>query len=132
MKKSFVAIGLVSLLLTLSGCGVADVEYVLTELEQTGNLGDFAGGTETPSNVNDSITTKVPENTAEEDISEVLSDYSGISIVEAFIQNGMDPSFKNRRNYAKTAGIEDYIGSAEQNVYLIEYMGGSLEKKTNP
>ena len=64
-----------------------------------------------------------------EDISEVLSDYSGISIVEAFIQNGMDPSFKNRREYAKTAGIEDYIGSAEQNLYLIEYMGGSLEKK---
>lgn len=129
MKKSLIAIVLAVLLFTLSGCGIADVEYALDELNQAGAFDDFGIAPEkTSENATDSEV-KTEEAAEAEDISEVLSDYSGISIVEAFIQNGMDPSFKNRREYAKTAGIEDYIGSAEQNLYLIEYMGGSLEKK---
>ena len=59
-------------------------------------------------------------------ISDVLDDYTGTSIVNAFIKNGIEPSFKNRKIFAEKAGIENYEGTAEQNLYLIEYMGGKI------
>jgi len=62
-----------------------------------------------------------------EDISDVLTEYKGISIVDAFIRAGMEPSLKNRKTFAEKAGIENYTGTAKQNLFLIEYMGGKLK-----
>ena len=62
-----------------------------------------------------------------EDITYVLDGYEGVSIVDGFIFAGLEPSFGNRSIFAEKAGIEGYIGTAEQNMFLIEYMGGIVK-----
>ncbi len=46
--------------------------------------------------------------------------YQGNSIVEALNSIGVDSSFENRERIAKLNGIENYTGTTEQNMLLIE------------
>lgn len=62
-----------------------------------------------------------------DDITQLLSGYEGYSIVDALIMAGIDPSFENRIILAEKSGIDNYRGSAEQNLFLIEYMGGKVK-----
>lgn len=62
-----------------------------------------------------------------EDITYVLDGYEGVSVVDGFIFAGLEPSFGNRSIFSEKAGIEGYIGTAEQNMFLIEYMGGIVK-----
>ncbi len=62
-----------------------------------------------------------------DDISHVLDGYVGVSIVDGMIYAGLDPRFENRKKMAEIAKIETYRGTAEQNLFLIEYMGGKIK-----
>lgn len=48
-----------------------------------------------------------------------LSNYYGVSIVDALSQNGYDSSFEYRAKLAKNFGIENYQGLAWQNILLL-------------
>lgn len=57
---------------------------------------------------------------AKDDLTTLLAGYSGDSIVDACVMHGIDPSLKNRATYAKAFGIEDYKGTSQQNLTLLE------------
>ena len=40
--------------------------------------------------------------------------------------HGIDPSLKNRATYAEAFGIEDYKGTSQQNLTLLEKMGADV------
>ena len=63
---------------------------------------------------------------ATDDITTLLAGYRGVSIVDACILNGLDPSLENRATYAAHFGIEGYRGTPEQNLYLLTCMGGTI------
>lgn len=48
--------------------------------------------------------------------------YKGDSFVDALVQIGVDASFTNRRELAKKNGINDYTGSAKQNLELLRLL----------
>ncbi|WP_028042578.1 glycoside hydrolase family 25 protein [Candidatus Stoquefichus massiliensis] len=48
--------------------------------------------------------------------------YRGDSLVDALTQIGVDASFSSRRELAKRNGIEDYTGSARQNLELLRLL----------
>jgi len=48
-----------------------------------------------------------------------ISNYKGCSIVEALNQSGIDSSFANRKAMAKNYGINNYRGTASQNIMLL-------------
>lgn len=62
-----------------------------------------------------------------EDMKHFLEGYEGVSIVDGLIYAGLDPSYDNRKLLAEKAGVENYKGTAEQNLYLIEFMGGTVK-----
>lgn len=62
-----------------------------------------------------------------EELSTLLEGYRGVSIVDACVMHGLDPSLEHRAVYAQAFGIEDYRGTAEQNLYLLTCMGGVVE-----
>ena len=64
---------------------------------------------------------------ATDDMTTLLAGYRGVSIVDACILNGLDPSLENRAVYAEYFGIEGYRGTPEQNLYLLTCMGGVIE-----
>ncbi len=64
---------------------------------------------------------------ATDDLTTLLSGYRGVSIVDACILHGLDPSLENRAIYAEAFGIENYRGTAEQNLFLLTSMGGVIE-----
>lgn len=64
---------------------------------------------------------------AKDDLTTLLQGYRGVSIVDACILNGLDPSLENRATYAEAFGIENYRGTAEQNLFLLTSMGGVIE-----
>lgn len=56
-----------------------------------------------------------------------LSNYEGTSIVDALKLNNLDSSFENRKELYKLAGFNDeYIGSAIQNLNLLNKLKGSI------
>ena len=61
-----------------------------------------------------------------DDMTTLLAGYRGVSIVDACVMNGLDPSLQNRGTYAEYFGIEDYRGTPEQNLYLLTCMGGEI------
>ena len=63
---------------------------------------------------------------ATDDMTTLLAGYRGVSIVDACILNGLDPSLENRGTYAEYFGIENYRGTPEQNLYLLTCMGGVI------
>lgn len=63
---------------------------------------------------------------ATDDMTTLLTGYRGVSIVDACILNGLDPSLENRGTYAEYFGIENYRGTPEQNLYLLTCMGGVI------
>lgn len=63
---------------------------------------------------------------ATDDMTTLLAGYRGVSIVDACILNGLDPSLENRATYAAHFGIEGYRGTPEQNLYLLTCMGGTI------
>lgn len=48
--------------------------------------------------------------------------YRGDSLVDALVQIGVDASFQNRLRLAKQNGIENYTGSAKQNLELLHLL----------
>lgn len=62
-----------------------------------------------------------------EDLSHVLDGYEGVSIVDAFVAAGLNPSLSNRAVFAEEFEIENYRGTAEQNLFLLESMGGKIK-----
>lgn len=62
-----------------------------------------------------------------DDLTTLLAGYRGVSIVDACILNGLDPSLQNRAVYAEAFGIENYRGTAEQNLFLLTSMGGVIQ-----
>lgn len=56
------------------------------------------------------------------------SNYSGNSIVDYLKSIGVDSSYSNRKKLAKENGINNYSGTAEQNLKLLEILRG---KKTS-
>lgn len=56
------------------------------------------------------------------------SEYKGNSIVDYLKSIGVDGGFKNRKKLAKENGINNYSGTAEQNLKLLEILRG---KKTS-
>lgn len=56
------------------------------------------------------------------------SNYSGNSIVDYLKSIGVDSSYNNRKKLAKENGINNYTGTAEQNLKLLEILRG---KKTS-
>ena len=59
------------------------------------------------------------------DITTVLSEYQGVSAVEAFIMEGLGADMETRAAAAAAVGIENYHGTAEQNMMLIQLLGGN-------
>ena len=48
--------------------------------------------------------------------------YRGDSLVDALTQIGVDASFASRREIARRNGIENYTGSARQNLELLRLL----------
>lgn len=63
---------------------------------------------------------------AKDDLTTLLAGYSGDLIVDACVMHGIDPSLKNRATYAEAFGIEDYKGTSQQNLTLLEKMGADV------
>ena len=49
----------------------------------------------------------------------MISEYKGSSIVDALNSCGIDSSYKNRKLIASSLGIENYRGTASQNIQLL-------------
>ena len=62
-----------------------------------------------------------------EDITTLLKGYEGVSIVDAFVMAGLDPRIENRAVFAEKFAIENYRGTAAQNLFLLESMGGVIK-----
>lgn len=62
-----------------------------------------------------------------EEYKDKLEGFKGVSVVEAFMKNGLDPKYKSRAALAKSLGIRNYTGTAEQNLKLIEMLGGQTK-----
>lgn len=62
-----------------------------------------------------------------EDLSTAIEGYTGTSIVDAFILSGLKPDFATRAQVAEALGIENYKGTAEQNIQLINLLGGVVK-----
>lgn len=61
-----------------------------------------------------------------------LSNYSGVSIVDALKQNGIDSSFENRKKLYREAGFTDeYLGTAIQNLNLLNKLRGNVDLTSN-
>ena len=61
------------------------------------------------------------------DMSKLLEKYEGVSIVDGLVSAGVNPSYENRKVIANTMGLEAYKGTAEQNLALIELLGGKIK-----
>lgn len=78
----------------------------------------------------DEITSDYLENAGTHDEYKTLCEnYEGFSVVNAFFSGGENPTFAHRAEIAKSLGIENYTGTAEQNLQLIELCGGTVVKK---
>ena len=55
-----------------------------------------------------------------------LANYKGSSIVEALNSVGYDSSFANRKKMAAKLGIENYKGTAEQNIAMLNKLRGNV------
>lgn len=62
-----------------------------------------------------------------DDLSTYLIGFRGVSIVEGFLYAGLEPSLANRKQCANYFGITDYAGTSQQNLYLIQCMGGTIK-----
>ena len=61
-----------------------------------------------------------------------LSNYQGVSIVDALKQNNIDSSFTNRKRLYALAGFTDeYVGSAIQNLNLLNKLGANVDVSSN-
>lgn len=61
------------------------------------------------------------------DWTQALAGYEGVSIVDAFVEAGLEPELSNRAVFAEKFDIEGYRGTAEQNLFLLESMGGKIK-----
>ena len=62
-----------------------------------------------------------------QDFTTVLNGYEGVSIVDAFVFAGLNPQIENRAIFAEKFNIENYRGTSEQNLFLLESMGGVVK-----
>ncbi len=60
-----------------------------------------------------------------------LSSYYGLSLIDALIENNYPSSYKFRKELAEYFGIVNYEGTAEQNLYLLEILGGHVLVREN-
>lgn len=57
----------------------------------------------------------------------LCADYEGYSVVNAMFAGGENPTFERRAEIAKALGLENYTGTAEQNLELIKLCGGTVK-----
>ena len=57
------------------------------------------------------------------DLSGLLAQYRGSTIVETFIGNGLEPSLEHRAALAEAAGIPGYTGTDDQDARLMQALG---------
>lgn len=60
------------------------------------------------------------------DLSYWLEGYVGTSVVDAFMLSGLSPDFETRKFCAEQLGFVDYSGTSDENLLLIELMGGTV------
>ncbi len=68
----------------------------------------------------------IQENNTVETVEIDLSNYYGVSIVDALSQNGYDSSFEFRAKLAERFGIPHYKGLGWQNILLLQYSKGNV------
>ena len=61
------------------------------------------------------------------DLSNLLEGYVGYSVVDAFMVSGLSPDFETRKYCAELLGFVDYSGTSEENLTMIELMGGTVK-----
>lgn len=60
------------------------------------------------------------------DLSYWLEGYVGTSVVDAFMLSGLSPDFEIRKYCAELLGFVDYRGTSDENLLLIQLMGGTV------
>ncbi len=60
------------------------------------------------------------------DISTFLEGYVGHSVIDAFMLSGLSPDFETRSYCASILGYSSYSGTSEENLTMIELMGGTV------
>lgn len=60
------------------------------------------------------------------DLSYLLEGYVGHSVIDAFMLSGLSPDFETRKYCAELLGFVDYSGTSDENLLLIELMGGTV------
>ena len=60
------------------------------------------------------------------DLSYFLEGYVGHSVIDAFMLSGLSPDFETRKFCAELLGFPNYSGTSDENLALIQLMGGMV------
>ncbi len=60
------------------------------------------------------------------DLSYFLEGYVGHSVIDAFMLSGLSPDFETRKYCAELLGFTNYRGTSDENLALIQLMGGTV------
>lgn len=72
------------------------------------------------------LTTEEEVDETDIDISTFLEGYTGHSVIDAFMLSGLSPDFETRSYCASILGYSSYSGTSEENLTMIELMGGTV------
>lgn len=61
------------------------------------------------------------------DLSDFLEGYVGHSVIDAFMVSGLSPDFETRKFCAELLGFTNYRGTSDENLALIQLMGGTVK-----
>ena len=61
------------------------------------------------------------------DLSDFLEGYEGHSVIDAFMLSGISPDFETRKYCAELLGFVNYSGTSDENLALIQLMGGTVQ-----
>lgn len=61
------------------------------------------------------------------DLSDFLAGYVGHSVIDAFMLSGISPDFETRKYCAELLGFTNYSGTSDENLALIQLMGGTVQ-----
>ncbi len=61
------------------------------------------------------------------DLSDFLEGYVGHSVIDAFMLSGISPDFETRKYCAELLGFSNYSGTSDENLALIQLMGGTVQ-----
>ncbi|KMW10428.1 hypothetical protein [Enterocloster citroniae] len=72
------------------------------------------------------LTEKVDLESDDIDLSYFLEGYVGHSVIDAFMVSGLSPDFETRKYCAELLGFINYSGTSDENLALIQLMGGTV------